>query len=162
MTVDIAGYRHCSRCGGQVLEHVAWQTRQLCFQCFVDGDLEELRRIEVAQRTTKYSLLLAPSNRPTKQRKNGRKRPKKTPESINKANLARIRAHRRMAALFPDVYAVVYAEERWKAGLDPKPLRQKDALAKAVETYVAFVAYYQTLNRSGHGEEAEMVSDSGD
>lgn len=67
-----------------------------------------------------------------------------------------------MAALFPDVYAIVYAEERWRAGLDPKPLRQKNALAKAVETYTAFVAYYQTLERSGHGEEAEMVSDSVD
>lgn len=67
-----------------------------------------------------------------------------------------------MAALFPDVFAVVYAEERWKAGLDPKPTRTEALLAEAVETFVAFVAYYQTLERSGHGEEAEMVSDSGD
>lgn len=160
--VDIVGYRYCSRCGAQVLEHVAWQTGQQCFECFVRFDMAKMREIEVSQRTTRYKVLLPPANTPTKRRKNGRKKPKKNTTQANQANLARIRAHRRMAALFPDVYAIVYAEERWRAGLDPKPLRQKDALAKAVETYTAFVAYYQTLERSGHGEEAEVVSDSGD
>lgn len=67
-----------------------------------------------------------------------------------------------MAGLFPEVFAIVYAEERWKAGLAPKPTRVKDLLADAVETFVAFCAYYQTLNRSGDGEEAELVSDSSD
>lgn len=158
--VEIVGYRPCSRCGAQVLEHVAWQTGQVCFDCFVKYDMADLRKIEVSQRTTRYELLLPPANTPRKRRKNGTKRPKKASQQGNLANLARIRAYRRMAALFPDVYAVVYAEERWKAGLDPRPRREKDALKDAVETYTAFVTYYQDLNRSGHGEETEMVSDS--
>jgi hypothetical protein len=50
--------------------------------------------------------------------------------------------------MFPDVFAIVYAEERHKAGLDPKPHPQQGYLKNAVETYVAFTAYHAASDRS--------------
>jgi len=158
----IAGYVPCRLCRAQVLEHVAYQTRGVCFDCFLANDMEQFREVEISLRATRHKVKLPPANTPPSKRKSGKTREKKTYERVTAADLARLRACRRMAGLFPEVFAIVYAEERWKAGLAPKPSRVKDLLADAVETFVAFSSYYQTLERSGHGEEAEMVSDSGD
>lgn len=159
---NVAGYVLCKLCQAYVLEHVAYQTRGLCFDCFVAADMESFREIEIRQRSTQHKLRLNPANTPPKRRVSTKSRKKVPRERETATDLARLRACRRMANLFPDVFAVVYAEERWKAGLAPKPSRVKDLLAVAVETFVAFSAYYQTLDRSSHGEEAEVVSDSGD
>jgi hypothetical protein len=63
--------------------------------------------------------------------------------------LARLRAARRLSRLFPEVFDILYAEERWKAGLQPKPHPHKNHLKNAVETYVAFAAYHAASDRSG-------------
>lgn len=159
---QVAGYVSCKLCQAFVLEHVAYQTRGVCFDCFLANEMTEFNEIEIRMRSTAHKLRLRPANTPPERRQSSKSRKKSPNERVTATDLARLRACRRMAALFPDVFAVLYAEERWKAGIAPKPSRVKDLLANAVETFVAFSAYYQALDRSSHGEEAEVVSDSSD
>jgi len=147
--VEIAGYKACATCQEQVLDFVAWQTGGICFECFVKGDLSRLRQIEVVQRATRHTVTLPGANQPATHKKKAKRR--SNSKNVVRADLARIRALRRLATFFPDVFAVLYAEERWRDGLQPKPLRQKDVLKNAVLTYEQFAAYYQTSNRSGDG-----------
>lgn len=158
--IEVAGYVSCRLCQSMVLQHVAYQTHGVCFDCFLKDDMVEFREIEIAARANTHRVRLLPANTPKNRRKNSEKSPKVRRRPESSADLARLRACRRMAHLFPEVFALLYAEERWKAGLSPKPSRIEDRLVKAVETFVAFSAYYQNLDRSCDGEETEMVSDS--
>jgi hypothetical protein len=145
--MDIEGYRECGNdaCGNMVLDFTAWQTGGVCFDCFINGDMARVREIEVIERATRHKIDAGPANA---KRSPGKAKRKPT-ENVRQADLARLRAARRLSRLFPEVFDILYAEERWKAGLQPKPHPHKNHLKNAVETYVAFAAYHAASDRSG-------------
>lgn len=132
----VEGYIQC-RCGNLVPEHVAWQTKQRCFQCFLDDDGKILRDLEMIYRASVVKLRQPPSS----PRRQGKAHRRSSKRGVIDADLARLRACRRMAKLFPEVFDVVYAEERHKAGLDAIPHPEPNHLTRAVQTYARFVAY---------------------
>lgn len=117
-------------------------------ECFVAGELARFREVEISQRATTYKIDLGSANKPKKNRPGGKSKKNSGTKNVVAADLARLRALRRMRHMFPDVFAIVYAEERHKAGLDPKPHPQQGYLKNAVETYVAFTAYHAASDRS--------------
>lgn len=144
--VDIEGYRECVVCRGPVLDHVAYMTGGVCFDpCFIDGKMARFREIEVIHRATILTARRPPAN--TKAKNNARAKL----DTERRADLARLRACRRMRYLFPDVFDLLYAEERHRAGLIPRPTRAKDRLARAVATYTAFATYDAPADRSDNG-----------
>jgi hypothetical protein len=149
--MDIEGYRLCgnSTCGNHVLDTTAWQTGGVCFDCFVAGDMARFRQVEIIQRATRHTLDAGPANVPAKRRPGGKSKRRSQTGNPVRADLARMRALRRMRHLFPAVFDILYAEERWKAGLEPRPHPEHDHLKKAVETYTAFAAYHAASDRSG-------------
>lgn len=146
--MDIEGYRDCARCQAKVLDITAWQTQGVCMECFVAGDLARFREVEISQRATAHKIDLGGANRAKKHRPGGKSKKNSGTQNVIAADLARLRALRRMRHLFPDVFAILYAEERHKAGLQPKPHPQQGYLKNAVETYVAFAAYHAASDRS--------------
>lgn len=150
LDVEIEGYRTCANahCRAMVLDVTAWQTRGVCFDCFVTNDMSRFREVEIALRADRHKVDPGAAHRPAVKRPGGKAKRRSQTENPVKADLARLRALRRMAALFPDVFAILYADERHKAGLQPKPHPKKDYLKNAVETYVAFAAYHAASDRS--------------
>lgn len=149
--MDIEGYRQCgnSSCGNMVLDFTAWQTGGVCFDCFVNGDLARFREVEIVQRATRHTIDAGGANAPKHRRTDRKSKRRSQTGRPVQADLARMRALRRMRHLFPDVFDILYAEERWKAGLQPKPHPERDHLKRAVETYTAFAAYHAASDRSG-------------
>lgn len=142
---QIEGYVDCARCGAPELRHVAWQTRGVCFPCFANGELARFREVEITQRRARHSIRRKGANKRAKT-------PNRGPNTQNaKADQARAKAQRRLSHLFPEVFDVLYAEERFNAGLAPRPHVEEGHLARAAETYAAFAAYYAQTDRSDDG-----------
>lgn len=96
-------------------------------ECFIADDYSPLREIEIAVRGGKTTMKM-PGRRdhgPNKGR----------PETRRKVEKARTRAMRRLRHLYPDVFDVLYAEERHRVGLAPVPHREAGHLVNAVATY---------------------------
>lgn len=135
---QIAGYRPCI-CGEQVLEHTWFMLGGMCPTCWGGGKRRRvhLQEIIYAGRRTNLPKI------GHKQRNRG----KNTNHGTRKA--AKIAALRRLADLFPAEFAMVYAEERLKRGLQPVALRSYEVTAlKGVETY-DFDPVYAALLEAG-------------
>ena len=146
--MEIEGYRRCSQCDKPVLDYVAYLTRGVCFDpCFLKGDMQRFRELEIVARgnvvTQRFGAAESPARRKTKRAAQQNRQPKR--------DLARLRACRRVAALFPDIFALLLADERHKAGIGPKVSNVEGQLARAVETYTAIAAYHAEIDRSDHG-----------
>jgi len=132
--VDVDGHHRCRNpeCGALVPEHVSFTTKGLCFQCFVDGPLDRVKQIEVLHRAQRIPIKVKPS-------KVKNKKKKRTPEQIVRSHAvtrAKYRAMTRLKSVYPDMYDVLYAEERHRRGLDPVPRRSPEgACYTAVVTY---------------------------
>lgn len=136
----IQGYVNCGcGCGELVLEHVAWQTGGVAFGCFVKGRMVRLHEVEIINRGRRIS---APVPRKVK---SGRKH-RGSPETRRKTEAARRKAAFRLAMLYPDIFDVLYAEERVKLGLNPPVRRERNTLVTAVETNPTTLAYAAQVN----------------
>lgn len=132
--VPIEGYVRC-RCGELALEHVAWMTGGVCFQCFLAGNYGAVKQIEVAVRMRRVSIPIP-------------RRPKDKNSSKGSADTRRIvdackeKALRRVKHLFPDMYDLLYNEERVKAGLMPTVKQVPNGWWEdVVATYLARLPY---------------------
>jgi hypothetical protein len=109
---DVLGYDGCRRCADMWVPHWLWvQTGGLCDPCFVDNNREPLRALEIVSRAGVIAMPLGKRKR-YKQRKTKRERD---------AEKAKTAAMRRLAAMFPDFYMILLAEERADRGLSPRP-----------------------------------------
>ena len=139
-------YKPCKGCRRPTIITVLHQTRGVCMDCFASGSpMQRFREAEIAVRGGTVNMLLPPSY-PARKTKARNARRNATARPVQ-SDLARLRACRRMANLFPDLFAVLYAEERWKAGLTPKATPVEGLLDDAVQTYAAFVAYHLASRR---------------
>lgn len=109
---ELRGYDACRRCPDQwVPHHLSVQTGGLCEQCFVANNREPLRALEIVSRAGVIAM-------PPKRKKRYKTRTTKRERDAEKAKLA---AYRRLAAIFPDFYQMLLAEERVDRGLSPRP-----------------------------------------
>jgi hypothetical protein len=108
----VLGYDACRRCPEHWVEHAFWvRTGGLCEECFVVNNREPLRQLEIVSRAGVVAMPIGRKKR-YKQRKTRREK------DAEKAKLA---AMRRLAAIFPDFYAMLLAEERVERDLSPRP-----------------------------------------
>jgi hypothetical protein len=114
----IEGYALCVRCQDSlVLEPIAKRTGGLCTGCFEERG-SPLRRLDIQDRGARFSVDLNPDRRPNRKRV-------KSPESKTReraVDKCKLKALRRLRAVFPDLYDIFLAEERAAIGLDPWPL----------------------------------------
>jgi hypothetical protein len=109
---DVEGYVICEQGSHWVLREIARRTGGLCPECFQRAGGQRLRTIEVVGAGARISV---PVNR--------RRRPRPTTDARRRskraAERARERARKRLAHMFPDLYDIVLADERARAGLNP-------------------------------------------
>lgn len=104
----------------------------LCTDCFAQGKTRIIRVTEVMSQGRKINLP-TPGSRSQRGRR-GANRGKGLNHAIRKQ--AKQAAQRRLADIYPEMFAMVYAEERLKRGLAPVPLRTYEPVAcRGVETY---------------------------
>jgi len=114
--IDLAGYRTCVNewCGDLMLKEVAERTRGFCPPCFRSVTDDALGEVEVRNRGQRMVTPVRMKTKPPKNKGN-----RSTSKRAHKAN---VRAMRRLAMLFPDLYDILRAEERARDGLDPWPI----------------------------------------
>lgn len=124
-TVTVAGHTACHQCRSYVLDVIAWKTGGLCADCFrkhaatvidpvmviVDGRERIVLRTDASRRK--------PGIR--EQRARARRRNRQRPD--DKAHRHTViacaeRARRRLQRLFPELWEILLADERAKAGLN--------------------------------------------
>lgn len=110
--IELLGYVICRLCPEPVIREVAARTGGLCSTCFAGGRGPNMRRIEVVGRGYRIRVPL---------RKPQRTRIKVRDQHHHQAAKAKHRAHKRLKAIFPDLYDTLVAEERAAAGLEPWP-----------------------------------------
>lgn len=100
-------------CPNLVLNEVAARTGGICSECFGGGNGPNTIRIEVVGRGFRARV---PRRRPKAPKRNEPKHP-----DHHKAERAKQNAHKRLKAIFPDLYDTLVAEERARLGLHPWP-----------------------------------------
>lgn len=113
--------------------------------------MREFEQIELVQRATVIRTRRQTHKSTDVNSRKSRKRRQNKPENTVQRDLARLRAVRRMAVLFPDVFELVYADERHKAGLGPKVSNIEGLLSDAVETYKRYHAYHLAPKEADNG-----------
>jgi hypothetical protein len=111
----VDGYVLC-KCNAWVRDEVASVTRGRCPACFQADGAERVVAIELVGRGMRVQVPLG--GRRTKKRAltEGRIERRKRNER------AKLRARKRLAMMFPDLFATLVAEERGALGLDPWPV----------------------------------------
>lgn len=111
----VEGYALCCSCAERwVPEAVASRLAGRCHECYREDSGARLGRIEVVGRGGRVTVPLS--------RK--RRRKAMTPGRAQRRKLnakAKDAARRRLAAMFPDAYDILLAEERGQRGLEPWP-----------------------------------------
>lgn len=112
------GYALCVSCSETwVRNEVARRTDDRCPECFAASGGKRITELELVGRGMKVKIPI----------KSGRKRAARpdTPERAarrREARKARVAARKRLAAIFPDLYDVILADERASRGLEPWPV----------------------------------------
>ena len=136
---ELEGYKRCRHCGGMVLDVVAFQTGHLCLDCFDEG-LADLRVVEVMHRGSKVPIAMG------SRKKSKRKKPSDTKRAAEHAKRS---AWRRLAAIHPELFAMLYDEERHLRGLGPIIRRDRHDGAKVASETLTFLDVYDALRSSG-------------
>lgn len=124
-----------------VLDVVAWRTTHLCGPCFDEG-LSELRFVEVMNRGARVVIPMG-----SKQRK--RKRQKRNSANQRLAEHAQRSAWRRLASIHPDLYEMLYDEERARRGLEPIIRRGAKSYTEVASETLTFDDVYDALHSLG-------------
>jgi len=116
------GYTTCriEACGKWVLTAVANRTGHVCEECHFAGLGEQFRRIEIVSLGRRTAINTSKRKHPTNYSRPGHD----SKPSVKLANKAQRRALKRLRRLFPELYDVIYAEERAAVGLEPWPLQR--------------------------------------
>jgi hypothetical protein len=137
------GYVVCD-CGAWVLKVVARRTGGKCADCHKPSPT--LKTLEIVGRGTTTKIRTGRHSKPRKRAK--------TPESKARSKLseqAASTARRRLAAIFPEMYEMLLAEERATRGLEPWPLeiavRNKGA-AEVERAYALALAGFDKIGET--------------
>jgi hypothetical protein len=129
--VTLEGHVLCGTCqAAWVLTDVARWSGGDCTECFQANGCQRRSRVEILTRGRRISIPLhAPKNR--------RHKPKVKSKDAEKA---KERARAKLAAMFPELYQVLVADERSAAGLKPwtVPMALQRGGPEAAEATIAF------------------------
>ena len=111
--IDLEGYRSCrnQECVNLVLTPITHRTGGLCVDCYRSHLGAQVAELEVINRGERITLTLN-HNRRKRTDSRGNLHTKRLTER------ARLKALKRLRAVFPDLYDVFYAEERARLGLE--------------------------------------------
>ncbi len=154
IATGIEGYGVCRcGCGRHELNHVLHLTKGLHWECFRDDVMGKLREAEIMHRNIVTKAVVP---RKATKRKSGAKRTGRT-ETTRLTAQARHAAWRRLAQLQPELFAVLYADERHRRGLTIVPRRTPQGeFAATVATNTSPADY------SADVEPGEMDAHEGD
>lgn len=115
-------------------------TGGLCSACFAEGKTRKIRVAEVMHAGRRINL---PAPRPRKRYGRGNN------GNHGARKAAKLSALRRLGNLYPEMFAMLYAEERLKRGLAPVPRRVSEPVeARGAETD-DWEAVYAALSEVG-------------
>lgn len=139
---QVAGYIRCLDCGRLVPEGFGYQTSRRCSECWTGKS--PLLALEVMVRGSRRTLRITKN-------KDRARWPKGDPRGWRDgpARNSRFAAQRRIAQLFPDLYAVILDEERVKRGLHPVARYNPVEYEEAVSETLDFNDVYAALRSSG-------------
>ena len=149
--MDVLGYRICAneQCQVAVLETVAFKTGGLCFDCARQGLRESLGKLDLAVNGGRVAVSTARApktakNRAAWLRRKDDERVKRRRHASEKARLA---AMRRLAAAAPELFALIYADERQKRGLAPLTVHSalRDGPGERAWATLDALAFYRAL-----------------
>lgn len=134
--MEVEGYGTCRcGCGRKELHHVLFLTRGLAWPCFRDGRVSKITSATVVSHGALIELTL---NKPKKRLPRARTGSQSTQQ---KAHAAREAARKRLAKLYPDVYELLYNDERQARGLPIVPSRREGKFADTAATNLQGVFY---------------------
>jgi hypothetical protein len=143
--IDLEGYRTCRNewCGALVLTEITYRTAGLCGDCFRSRLGKAITEVEIMNRGQRTSLRTRTKPWPSKNKGNR--------DTAKRAERAKLRAMKRLRAVFPDLYDVFYAEERARAGLDPWPVDMavRQGPDPDAEATMEFTRVYHALHDHG-------------
>jgi hypothetical protein len=113
------GYTACriEVCGKWHLTAISNRTGGVCEDCHFAGLGAQFRRMEIVSLGRRTEVKANKNRRPNRKRPGRDSKPGR-----NLAHTAERRALKRLRRLFPELYDVLYAEERASVGLEPWPL----------------------------------------
>lgn len=114
----LEGYTMCP-CGEWVVDAVARRTHGRCVPCYQQFIQPQLTHLELVGRGMRVQVPRTPAS---KRRKRKRRETEQRTSRRALARRAREVARQRVAAMVPDLYDALLAEERAKRGLDPYPI----------------------------------------
>jgi hypothetical protein len=145
--IDLEGYRSCRNqwCESIVLVEVAERTAGLCTPCYRTHLGAQVAAVEVVNRGERLNVVVS------RRKRGGPRVGKGDRDTHRKADKAKIRAMRRLKGLFPDLYDVLYAEERARVGLDPWTVDSviNQPAEMSAEQTLAFAEVYARLTEHG-------------
>ena len=138
--IQVHGYSTCA-CGALVPQYEFNSRGRRCADCF-DNDSRVVREVELINRTRRVSVQAGyrkrwndkNPNRPRGERWGSKANSPEREKAAREARQARFRAQTRLATLYPEMYQVLYAQERAAVGLPFKPIDLD--LATTMETYL--------------------------
>lgn len=143
--IEVLGYESCKNtwCNEIVIKEVAKRTKGFCSDCWKDVFNANIAEIEVRARAERVKMRIKGNGKPN--RKKGNRERQKAVEK------ARLRAMKRLRAVFPDLYDIFLAEERARAGLDPWPMEMalKPSEDEDGSKTVDFAEVYHHLQQAG-------------
>jgi hypothetical protein len=151
--IDLEGYASCKNdwCKAFVIKEVAEKTRGYCSTCWRTVFNANLTEIEVRAVAERVKMPLRSKNQAKRNKGN-----KTKAKAVEKAKL---RAMKRLRALFPDLYNIFLADERARAGLDPWPTEmavRADVDVDGSKT-LAFAEVYHHLQQAGVDFDAPSI-----
>lgn len=148
--LSIAGYTICRRCPAFVLNEVAHKTGGMCADCFRAAANHVLDAVVVRTEEREPLRLKIHASRksPAEQRRRA-KRPKSARDRAQgkKAERAALKAMRRLRDIFPEIYEVLLADERAKAGLNAWTI-DRCLTPHDTASSLEFVQTYHRLNKA--------------
>ena len=146
----LAGYVSCRKCGGLVLEHLAFQTHGICWTCFTKlPTVVRANQLEV-QMEGVISRLTGRKTSPPKRAPLGKyNREKET---------ARYAAFRRLSRRHHEEFHLLWQEERIRRGIPPALSAEMNILATAVKTIDDRLRYLRYI--PGDDDHADQPKDA--
>lgn len=126
-----------------VPEATAYRTGFLCLEHFEASDVgvREVRLVEVMNRGSRVAIPLGSKKR--------KKRPKRNTANQRAAEHAQRSAWRRLASIHPDLYEMLYDEERARRGLEPIIRRGARSYTEIASETLTFDHVYDALHSQG-------------
>lgn len=149
-SLEIEGYGLC-RCGRYEVAHVFARCGQRCMACFDNDVFAPVRDVELRNKNRARTVAGKSAYTDKDRARDARKRAYRAADPDKRwihheSRRSRLRAHTRLARLFPEVYALLLAQERRSKGL--AIAYHAFEFTEVVEKYLQRVEYDPAIERT--------------